>query len=105
MKVIILYPSTTDNGAVFQLVDPSGRVARELAVLPPASYTDVSAQIAAVPNGDGTRAFLLPKSGPLKAGHWRLAFTLNGVRTPDLPALSVSGHIVSEKAAVTFEVR
>jgi hypothetical protein len=94
-------PPTT--GAIFQLVDPAGRVTHEFAVLPPTSYSAVSG-IVAIPNDDGTRAFIMPTSGSLTPGHWRLGFRFDGDGGFGLPVLSVGGSTGTEQAAISFTV-
>jgi hypothetical protein len=91
------------KGAVFELVDPLGRVVHELAVLPSGSYTAVSGMIA-VPNGDSTRVFLLSPTGLIDPGHWRLGLQFARDAGPGVPTLSVGGITTAERAAIAFTV-
>jgi hypothetical protein len=95
------------TGAIFQLVDPAGEVAHELASLPygPPSLQDRS-RFVAVPNDDTTRAFLLSTTDPLEPGHWQLELAFESTPpSPDLARLSIGNQSLKEQAIVGFTIR
>ncbi|KRH99720.1 hypothetical protein [Curvibacter sp. PAE-UM] len=91
-------PAST--GSIYQLLDPSGKVVQEYAALP----GGLSRELVAIPNLDGTRAFLVPPStsSSLEKGHWTLSFDLAGDAGPDLDRWSVGGIAVHEQAKLRF---
>ena len=90
------------SGVVLQLVDPQGIVRHELAVLPGSSFTP-AANLAVLPNADGTKAFVLPTSGSLDNGYWQFKLAFARQADADLPVLSVGGESAdAEEAAARF---
>jgi hypothetical protein len=92
------------TGAVYQLIDSSGVIIHERAAMPLGSSTD--AAIAAMPNADGSRAFLIPPptGQAIGAGYWEIGFEQAGDAGPDLDVWSVGGVPLTEKARLTFVI-
>jgi hypothetical protein len=92
------------TGAVFQLIDPAGRVVHECAAMP---YVPGSTPgVVAFPNQDGSRAFLVPTPAEPQfgAGHWVLGMSLVGDAGPDLDRWSIADQPVAEHARLRFLV-
>ncbi|HWO19262.1 MAG TPA: hypothetical protein VNO30_10815 [Kofleriaceae bacterium] len=90
------------TGAVFQLIDPAGRVVHECAAMPvPPGSTP---GIVAFPSEDGTRAFFAPtpSESALGAGHWVVSASLAGDAGPDLDRWSIADRPVAETAHLRF---
>jgi hypothetical protein len=90
------FPTT---GAVVRLVDPGGRVVHERAAMP----AGTTVPCAVVPDGDLTRAYLLP--AVRSKGWWVL--TMNFARDLGLgePVLSVGGDTAAETGSIGFPLR
>jgi hypothetical protein len=97
--------SPPGTGAVFQLIDPAGRVVQECAAMP--TVTPGTASLVTLPNHDGTRAFLVaPPSAPaIGPGYWIVTANLVGDAGPDLDRWSIANRAVLENASLRFLIR
>ena len=92
------------SGCVFQLVDPAGRVAHEIAVLPPPASDFAGAWAIArlAVNDDSTRALILPFFGSIDPGHWQLRLGMMRRGWPETQILSVGGDTSPEQFVLGF---
>ena len=93
-------PST---GLILRLVDPTGVVRAEAAAMPQVGSVAVNGYVI-VPNGDGTRAFLIAPGDRIEPGWWTLAFTYHRDAGAGLHVLSVGGDTSPEHSSLSFAV-
>lgn len=94
------------TGAIYQLRDPAGKVVHESAAMPSGQSSVPGSSMTAIPNSDGTRAFLVPPaSAPgIERGYWTVYLDLVGDAGPDLDRWSTGGVPVNEGAKLRFTV-
>lgn len=91
------------HGVVVQLVDPAGRVAHEVAVMP--SAPGASRPVVTVGDRNGTRALLLPAVGAgFSAGWWTLTVSARSDAGPDLLTWTRAGKPADQAAQLRFRV-
>jgi hypothetical protein len=86
-------------GAVFQIIDPGGVLEHELAAF---GAPGAGPKLIALPDVDGTRAFILPRAGAIPAGFWTLRCVMKRDNGPGDPVWSVSGDTSPETAVLRF---
>jgi hypothetical protein len=89
------------HGIVLQLVDPSGAVAHEVAVMPAGAAWAVP--VVSVEDHDCTRAFLLPAIGDgFASGWWTVRLAAHAGAGPDQVTWTSAGSVATQTAVLSF---